>query len=143
VSIETGLAPGEQVVVDGADKLREGAKVEPTSKYATPSGGGGGRKGGGAGDERRKAPGSTANAAPGTAAAVPAREAAAPGGGQALSAEERQKRWAEMNARIDRGEFGEEIRKLPEEERKLRMRELRGPREAGGPGAPAGPAAQK
>ena len=29
VSIEQGLAPGEQVVVDGADKLREGAKVEP------------------------------------------------------------------------------------------------------------------
>ncbi len=45
-----------------------------------------------------------------------------------------------MNARIDRGEFGEEIRKLPEEERKLRMRELRGQREAG---APAAPAAQK
>jgi multidrug efflux system membrane fusion protein len=30
-----------------------------------------------------------------------------------------------MNARIDKGEFGEEIRKLPEEERKQRMRELR------------------
>ena len=28
VSIATGLAPGEQVVVDGVDKLREGAKVE-------------------------------------------------------------------------------------------------------------------
>ncbi len=28
VAIESGLAPGEQVVVDGADKLREGAKVE-------------------------------------------------------------------------------------------------------------------
>ncbi|MFH1605089.1 MAG: MdtA/MuxA family multidrug efflux RND transporter periplasmic adaptor subunit, partial [Pseudomonadota bacterium] len=29
VSIDAGLAPGEQVVVDGADRLREGAKVEP------------------------------------------------------------------------------------------------------------------
>jgi multidrug efflux system membrane fusion protein len=147
VSIEAGLAPGEQVVVDGADKLREGAKVEPTSKYATPSGGGGGRKGGGAGGERGKGPGATTNAAPGKAAAAPAganpAQEAAPDGGQALSAEERQKRWAEMNARIDRGEFGEEIRKLPEEERKLRMRELRRQREAGGPGAPAGPAARK
>ena len=28
VAVESGLAPGEQVVVDGADKLREGAKVE-------------------------------------------------------------------------------------------------------------------
>jgi membrane fusion protein, multidrug efflux system len=146
VAIEAGLAPGEQVVVDGADKLREGAKVEPSSKYATPSGGGGGRKGGGAGGERKRGTGSAANGAPGTAAA-PAGEnppqEAAPGGGQALSAEERQKRWAETNARIDRGEFGEEIRKLPEEERKVRMRELRRQREAGGPGAPAGPAAQK
>jgi multidrug efflux system membrane fusion protein len=32
VSIEEGLAPGEQVVVDGADKLRDGAKVEPLGK---------------------------------------------------------------------------------------------------------------
>jgi multidrug efflux system membrane fusion protein len=30
-----------------------------------------------------------------------------------------------MNARIDKGEFGEEIKKLPEEERKAKMRELR------------------
>src|SRR5450830_1190016 len=122
-------------------KLGEGAKVEPTSKYATPSGGGGGRKGGGAGGERGKGSGATTNAAPGKAAAAPAganpAQEAAPDGGQALSAEDRQKRWAEMNARIDRGEFGEEIRKLPEEERKLRMRELRRQREAGGPGAPA------
>lgn len=28
IAVEEGLAPGEQVVVDGADKLREGAKVE-------------------------------------------------------------------------------------------------------------------
>jgi multidrug efflux system membrane fusion protein len=31
-AVESGLAPGEQVVVDGSDKLREGAKVEPISK---------------------------------------------------------------------------------------------------------------
>ena len=37
-----------------------------------------------------------------------------------------------MNARIDRGEFGEEIKKLPEDERKQRMRELRQKREAAG-----------
>lgn len=36
-----------------------------------------------------------------------------------------QSRWQEINARIDKGEFGEEIRKLPEEERKKKMRELR------------------
>ncbi len=145
ISIEAGLAPGEQVVVDGADKLREGAKVEPTSKYATPTGGGGARKAGGAGGESGKGPGRAANAARGTgapAAAKPAQEPA-PAGGEALSDEERQKRWAQMNARIDRGEFGEEIRKLPEEERKLRMRDLRRQREAGGPGASAGQATPK
>lgn len=42
-----------------------------------------------------------------------------------LSPEERQKRWEALNARIEKGEFGEEIKKLPEEERKRRMRELR------------------
>ena len=42
-----------------------------------------------------------------------------------LSPEERAKRWQETNARIEKGEFGEEIKKLPEEERKQRMRELR------------------
>lgn len=33
-AVESGLTPGEQVVVDGTDKLREGAKVEPISKDA-------------------------------------------------------------------------------------------------------------
>ena len=82
VSIESGLKPGEVVVVDGADKLREGAKVDVSGR----------------------------NAVPGNASATP---------------EERAKRWAEVNARIDKGEFGEEIKKMPEDERKQRMRELR------------------
>ena len=57
-AVESGLAPGEQVVVDGSDKLREGAKVEPISRdaaaapsNATPPQQGGGRRhreGGGA-----------------------------------------------------------------------------------------------
>ncbi|MDE2117138.1 MAG: MdtA/MuxA family multidrug efflux RND transporter periplasmic adaptor subunit [Betaproteobacteria bacterium] len=99
VAIEKGLVAGEQVVTDGADKLREGAKVEVT----TP----------GAGEAAGKGP----------------RSSAGPGGS---SAEELQKRWAETNARIDRGEFGEEMKKLPEEERKQRMREMRRQREGGG-----------
>ena len=87
VSIESGLTPGEIVVVDGADKLREGAKVDVTGRDAAPAGG--------------------------------------QGGFASMTPEERAKRWAETNARIDRGEFGEEMKKLPEEERKLKMRELR------------------
>ena len=141
VSVEAGLAPGEQVVVDGADKLREGAKVEPIAKGAN---GGGSRKGGAGGGKRQQpdrtaSPGAAApTAAPQTAAGASARtDAAQPGasgGGHGLPAEERQKRWAETNARIDRGEFGEEIKKLPEEARKQRMRELRAQRE----GSPSG-----
>jgi len=34
VAVEKGLAPGERVVVDGADKLRQGAKVEVVSAAA-------------------------------------------------------------------------------------------------------------
>jgi multidrug efflux system membrane fusion protein len=34
IAIDTGLAPGEIIVVDGTDKLREGAKVEPISRRA-------------------------------------------------------------------------------------------------------------
>ena len=34
VTIEKGIAPGEQVVIDGADKLRQGAKVEVTTPGA-------------------------------------------------------------------------------------------------------------
>jgi multidrug efflux system membrane fusion protein len=55
-----------------------------------------------------------------------------------MSPEERAKRWAELNARIDRGEFGDEIKKLPEEERKQRMREMRQKRDAAGGGAGKG-----
>jgi len=54
VSIEAGLAPGEQVVVDGADKLREGAKVEPMGRKAAASGRDGARKGGAGGNRQRQ-----------------------------------------------------------------------------------------
>ncbi len=92
VSVEEGIKPGTLVVVDGADKLREGAVVEMVVRDNTPPKEGPRRKGKGA-------------------------EAGTP--------EEKAKRWQEINARIDKGEFGEEIKKLPEEERKQRMRELR------------------
>ena len=93
VSVEKGVEPGTLVVVDGADKLREGAVVELVVREVPVA------------KARKPAPG-----------------AAAAGGG---TPEERLKRWQELNARIDKGEFGEEIKKLPEEERKQKMRELR------------------
>ena len=114
VAIEQGLKASEHVVIDGADKLRQGAKVEvPTAatREAARKGDGGAGGPGGSGV-------SSASGGP------PSERGGSP--------EERQKRWAEMNARIDRGEFGEEIKKLPEEERKQRMRELRRQREGGG-----------
>jgi multidrug efflux system membrane fusion protein len=90
VVVEEGVAPGTLVVVDGADRLREGAVVEMVVRDSSPP----------------KEPAARKRADQGTP-------------------EERLKRWQELNARIDKGEFGEEIRKLPEEERKKRMRELR------------------
>jgi len=95
VSIEQGIEPGTLVVVDGADKLREGAVVEMVVRDNSPPKEGARRK---RGDSK---------------------------GAEAGTPEERLKRWQEMNARIDKGEFGEEMKKLPEEERKQKMRELR------------------
>jgi len=103
VAIEKGLVPGEQIVTDGTDKLREGAKIEVTT------------------------PGARAGADKG---------ARAPEGSGGGSDEERKKRWTETNARIDRGEFGEEMKKLPEEERKQRMREMRRQHDGAGSQSP-------
>ena len=57
--IESGIEPGELVVVDGMDRLREGAKVElPSKDAAAPGKGGDGsrRKGGGNRKKGEKAP---------------------------------------------------------------------------------------
>jgi multidrug efflux system membrane fusion protein len=39
VAVESGVKPGEPVVVDGADKLRDGAKVELQTRDSAPQGG--------------------------------------------------------------------------------------------------------
>lgn len=83
VSVEEGVQPGALVVVDGTDRLRDGAAVEIVVRDNTPPK-----------DVARKK-------------------------------QEQGSRWQEINARIDKGEFGEEIKKLPEEGRKKKMRELR------------------
>jgi multidrug efflux system membrane fusion protein len=47
--VESGVEPGEKVVIDGTDRLREGAKVEPTTRDPNALKGGDGtrKKGGG------------------------------------------------------------------------------------------------
>lgn len=128
-AIEDGVASGETVVIDGIDRLREGAKVEPVAR-------------GGADDPAKKL---TEKAGPrrhrhnGAAGQAVGQEAAAgaPKSDQPLTEEERQKRWAEINKRIDAGEFGEEIKRLPEDQRRARMMELRQQR-ANGTGNAAG-----
>ena len=46
VAVESGVTPGEQVVTDGADRLREGARVEVADRSARPEKEkGGGKKG--------------------------------------------------------------------------------------------------
>ena len=154
-SVESGIAAGELVVVDGGDKLREGARVEVSGaprdfSKGGPRMGGEGRKGAepGAAPAGEAVKPSIGALKDGAAKAGAAEQpgGAQPGGGQAgsgqaggggwgsMTPEERAKRWAETNARIDRGEFGEEIKKLPEEERKAKMRELRQKREGRGGG---------
>ncbi len=117
VTVEEGVTPGMLVVVDGADKLREGAVVEMVVRDLSPPKEGGRKK---RGERADKAGAAKSDDGKGGAQA-------GAGGGDftKLSPEERAKRWQEMNARIDKGEFGEEIKKLPEEERKAKMRELR------------------
>ena len=80
ISITSGLAAGERVVVDGADKLREGAKVEVIDRNAPPPGarppGEGRRKGGdGKGAGAARPDGAAGATAPGQA---PSGKAAAP-----------------------------------------------------------------
>ena len=133
-AIEDGVASGETVVVDGIDRLREGAKVEPVVR-------------GGADDPANKL---TEKAGPrrhkrdgaaGGTAGAPGAAAGGGQGGQDMTPEERQKRWAELNKRIDAGEFGEEIKKLPEDQRRQRMMEMRRQQRSTTEGTPAAPAA--
>jgi multidrug efflux system membrane fusion protein len=82
VAVESGVAPGETVVTDGVDRLREGAKVEVTAPRVfgpPPMGGGGGRRGQGKPGEGK--PGEGKPAGPGGAPAPAAAPAgAAPSG---------------------------------------------------------------
>jgi multidrug efflux system membrane fusion protein len=78
-AIESGVAPGDQVVVDGADRLREGAKVEVSNRDAgtrggAGGGGGGARRNGAGGDGagRGTAAASTAGTTTGSAAGMTA-----------------------------------------------------------------------
>jgi multidrug efflux system membrane fusion protein len=67
VAITAGIAPGERVVVDGIDRLREGARVEVTKRPEfKPSVDGTTRKGKGKGKGRRSGEGQDGKAAPRT-----------------------------------------------------------------------------
>ncbi|BEV14627.1 MdtA/MuxA family multidrug efflux RND transporter periplasmic adaptor subunit [Herbaspirillum sp. DW155] len=114
--ITDGIAAGETVVIDGIDRLREGAKVEAVTR-------------GGADDPANKL--TTENPDARRHGKRNQGGEAGQGGQGNMSPEERQKRWAEINKRIDAGEFGEEIKKLPEDQRRQKMMELRRQREAG------------
>jgi multidrug efflux system membrane fusion protein len=104
-AIESGLQVGEVVVVDGTDKLREDAKVEPVARDG---------------------------------AVVAAPTNLSPDG-KSPSPEERERRWQAVKKRIDAGEFGEEIKKLPEDQQKAKMQEMRRARQGGGGGPGGGP----
>ena len=77
IAIQSGLAPGDGVVIDGADKLRNGARVVPRNAEGSPGGGTGpaGRpagaaagRGAGAANANSEGNTTTGNRAPGSAA---------------------------------------------------------------------------
>lgn len=111
-AIADGIQPGEVVVVDGTDKLRDGAKVEAVARDGAPA------------------------AAP--ANVSPDGKRTSGNGAFGGTPEERAKRWAEVKKRIDAGEFGDEMKKLPEEQQKKKMQEMRRARQGGGGGPPGG-----
>jgi multidrug efflux system membrane fusion protein len=79
VEIKTGLKAGEQVITEGADRLKDGAKVTLPGDKPQAGGGGGGRRRGGAGGEgRTQRPADGAAPAPATPAAAPAVPPGAP-----------------------------------------------------------------
>ena len=89
VAIESGIAPGEVVVTDGIDRLREGAKVEVTAPFvprARGPGAEGGRRGQRGGKPGEGKPGGDAKPADGAAAPVSKTgDAKAPEGGERKS----------------------------------------------------------
>jgi membrane fusion protein, multidrug efflux system len=68
--IESGVAPGERVVTDGADKLREGARIEPITAEQRAAPAAGARRGEGRGGAARGDP-SPARGAPAPATSAP------------------------------------------------------------------------
>ena len=77
VEIKTGLTAGEQVITEGADRLKDGAKVTlPGDKPQ--AGGAGGRRGERGGVGRRERPADSVAPAPAVAPAAPAAASATP-----------------------------------------------------------------
>ncbi len=79
IAVEGQLEAGEKVVIDGVDRLRDGAKVEVIAadpRQRQGASGGGRRRGGGAGG----APGAASGAASGAMPAMPGPGASAPRG---------------------------------------------------------------
>jgi multidrug efflux system membrane fusion protein len=70
-AITEGLAAGEKVVSDGGDKLREGARVEPIDRSATPARRDGGGANTGTVNGERKKGGRRQGAEPGATTPVP------------------------------------------------------------------------
>jgi multidrug efflux system membrane fusion protein len=95
VEIKTGLAVGEQVITEGADRLKDGAHVTLPGDKPQAGGAGGGRRGGRGGAGRAERPvegaaatpaGSAAPAADGERRRRPREDAAAPAATPAVAA---------------------------------------------------------
>lgn len=126
VAVNEGLAPGEKVVIDGIDRLREGASVQISQRpeyKPSVDGAGAGKKGGGRRDKGGDKGADKAGAKSGE-------RPAANMGGAAPSPEEGRARWAGMTPEEKKAAWAG----LPDEQ-KARILEARARRDAEGKAA--------
>lgn len=126
VAVNEGLAPGEKVVIDGIDRLREGASVQISQRpeyKPSVDGAGAGKKGGGRRDKG-------GNKGADKAGAKSGERPAANMGGAAPSPEEGRARWAGMTPEEKKAAWAG----LPDEQ-KARILEARARRDAEGKAA--------
>jgi multidrug efflux system membrane fusion protein len=109
VAVESGVTPGEQVVTDGADRLREGARVEIADRSPRPEKGGAGKGRGGKGADRA----GKAAAAPGDGGTTAPQPAGSPDAGAAPAKAEGRGEGRGDGSRRKRGEDGAQPKSQP------------------------------
>ena len=137
MAIEGDVKAGDKVVIDGVDRLRDGAKVEVIDTSARGKqradrgarGDAAGKRGGAASEPMKPAPTKAEGVKPETAVA-----AKSEGPAQDANAGEQRHKWADSLSDADK----EKIKNMTPEERHAWFQKMRSQRTDGGNGAPGG-----